>query len=201
MVLFANSNTIDGFGAPASPVNSRRRQKRSPPPAHPQLIDLLNPTGCKPQKPLARRRHAQAQTLHAGEKLTRKQWTTGFRKDQSSARIGRLTFQHWNNSINIKREASQKVYLRENMLTESQQFERECQYWTEVLKRVVATVKFLSQCGLAFRGDTPTFGSPSNGDYLRCLELIRQFDPFLRAHYAFWECRQGDTIVPFHNNL
>ncbi len=102
------------------PVNSRRRQKRSPAPAHPQPIDLLNPTGCKPQKHLPRRRHTQTQTLHAGEKLRRKQWTTGFRKDQSSARIGRLTFQHWNNSINIKREASQKVYLRENLLTESQ---------------------------------------------------------------------------------
>jgi len=65
-----------------------------------------------------------------------------------------------------------------------QQFETECQYWTDVLKRVVATVKFLSELGLAFRGDTHTFGSPNNGNYMGCLELISQFDPFLREHIA-----------------
>uniref|UniRef100_A0A8C6WJK3 Zinc finger MYM-type protein 1 n=1 Tax=Neogobius melanostomus TaxID=47308 RepID=A0A8C6WJK3_9GOBI len=65
-----------------------------------------------------------------------------------------------------------------------QQFEIESQYWTKVLNRVVATVKFISERGLAFRGDTERFGSPSNGNYLGCLELISEFDPFLKEHIA-----------------
>lgn len=63
-----------------------------------------------------------------------------------------------------------------------QQYETESQYWSEVLKRVVAVFKFTSERGLAFRGDDQQFGSPQNGNYLGCLELISQFDPFLRKH-------------------
>ncbi len=62
------------------------------------------------------------------------------------------------------------------------QYETESQYWSEVLKRVVAVIKFISERGLGFRGDNRQFGSPQNGNYLGCLELISQFDPFLREH-------------------
>lgn len=65
-----------------------------------------------------------------------------------------------------------------------QQFESESQYWTDVLRRVVAAVKFLSQRGLAFRGTTQAFGTDDNGNYLGCLELISEFDPFLREHIS-----------------
>ncbi|CAM4446998.1 unnamed protein product [Leuciscus chuanchicus] len=62
------------------------------------------------------------------------------------------------------------------------QFNEECEYWTQVLQRVVAVVKFLSERGLAFRGDSRRFGDSDNGNYLGCMELISQFDPFLKAH-------------------
>lgn len=74
-----------------------------------------------------------------------------------------------------------------------QQFETECQYWTKVLKRVVAVVKFLSELGIAFRGDSNTFGSPGVGNYLWCLELISQFDPYLRASIAHFGNAQKRT--------
>lgn len=67
----------------------------------------------------------------------------------------------------------------------------------------MAVVKFLSEHGIAFRGDTNTFGSPGDGNYLWCLELIRQFDPFLResiAHFGNAQKRK-DTVIPFHKNL
>jgi len=64
------------------------------------------------------------------------------------------------------------------------QYETESQYWSEVLKRVVAVIKFISERGLAFRGDNRQFGSSQNGNYLGCLELISQFDRFLREHIA-----------------
>lgn len=62
------------------------------------------------------------------------------------------------------------------------QIETEKQYWINVLKRVIAVIVFLGERGLAFRGDTEVLGSPHNGNYLGCLELLSQFDPFLREH-------------------
>ena len=55
-------------------------------------------------------------------------------------------------------------------------------YWREVLRRVVAVIQFLSERGLAFRGDNEVLGSPHNGNYLGILELLSQFDPFLAKH-------------------
>ncbi|XP_051165718.1 uncharacterized protein LOC127284365 [Leptopilina boulardi] len=55
-------------------------------------------------------------------------------------------------------------------------------YWRKVLKRVVGTVKFLVERGLAFRGLDEIIGSPNNGNFLGIMELIAQFDPFLATH-------------------
>lgn len=47
---------------------------------------------------------------------------------------------------------------------------------------IVAVLKFLSSRGLAFRGDYETFWSQNNDNYLGCLKLISEFDPFLADH-------------------
>lgn len=60
--------------------------------------------------------------------------------------------------------------------------EKSCKYWTEVLKRVVEVIKFLAERGLAFRGDNQLHNSPNNGNYLGCIDLLAEFDPFLREH-------------------
>lgn len=44
------------------------------------------------------------------------------------------------------------------------QRDAEMKYWREVLKRVVETIKFLAERGLAFRGTDETFGSMTNGN-------------------------------------
>ncbi|XP_052221806.1 zinc finger MYM-type protein 1-like [Dreissena polymorpha] len=62
------------------------------------------------------------------------------------------------------------------------QTQNERNYWKEVLRRVVETVKFLAGRGLPFRGSDETFGSETNGNYLGVLELISKFDPFLYEH-------------------
>eukprot|EP00731_Ephydatia_muelleri_P013186 Em0007g496a len=64
------------------------------------------------------------------------------------------------------------------------QFDNEVKYWRNVLKRVVHVITFLSERGLAFRGDNEIFGSQHNGNYLGILELISNFDPFLSDHIA-----------------
>ena len=43
-------------------------------------------------------------------------------------------------------------------------------------------VRFLSERGLAFRGDNEKIGSEYNGNYLGMLELIAKFDPFHNEH-------------------
>lgn len=64
------------------------------------------------------------------------------------------------------------------------QVETEKMYWKNVLTRVCAVVKSLSSRGLPFRGDNEQFGSLHNGNFMMCLELIAEFDPFLAKHIS-----------------
>ncbi|XP_064423566.1 zinc finger MYM-type protein 1-like [Latimeria chalumnae] len=59
---------------------------------------------------------------------------------------------------------------------------KERNYWTEVLRRIVSAVKFLTTRGLALRGSNETFGSVNNGNFLGCLEFLAEYDPFLARH-------------------
>uniref|UniRef100_H3AFK6 DUF4371 domain-containing protein n=1 Tax=Latimeria chalumnae TaxID=7897 RepID=H3AFK6_LATCH len=58
----------------------------------------------------------------------------------------------------------------------------EQKYWRNILKCIVTTVQFLSECGLPFRGDNEILFLPQNGNFLGCLELISCFDPLLSDH-------------------
>lgn len=62
------------------------------------------------------------------------------------------------------------------------QMESEIEYWTEILKRIVAVIRFLAERGLPFRGTNEVIGSPDNGNYLGIIELLAQFDPLLKGH-------------------
>ena len=56
------------------------------------------------------------------------------------------------------------------------------QYYFEVLKRVVAVIKLLSERGMAFRCHEEKWGSPNNGNFTGAIERITEFDPFLHEH-------------------
>ncbi|XP_025424092.1 uncharacterized protein LOC112693317 [Sipha flava] len=58
----------------------------------------------------------------------------------------------------------------------------EKKYWVKVLHRVVSVVKFLAVRGLVFEGNDSRLGSLSNGNFLGILEVISEFDPFLKQH-------------------
>jgi hypothetical protein len=64
------------------------------------------------------------------------------------------------------------------------QIENEMNYWRSVLHYVLAVINKLSSRGLAFRGEDERFGSRKNGNFLMCLELISEFDPFISNHIA-----------------
>jgi hypothetical protein len=62
------------------------------------------------------------------------------------------------------------------------QFNKDHQYWKEVLKRIIAVIKFLASRGLPLRGDNQTIRSVRKGNYLGIMELLSQYDPFLCEH-------------------
>ena len=55
-------------------------------------------------------------------------------------------------------------------------------------------LKFLCARGLSLRGDDETFGSNNNGNYLGILELISEYDDFLKRHIEVYaNCGRGNT--------
>lgn len=64
------------------------------------------------------------------------------------------------------------------------QTEDEMKYWRDILKRIVAVIKFLGSRGLAFRGANQVCGSIHNGNFLGILDLLSEFDPLISSHIA-----------------
>ncbi|XP_065665644.1 uncharacterized protein LOC136087066 [Hydra vulgaris] len=56
------------------------------------------------------------------------------------------------------------------------------EYYYNLLIRVVAIIKFLSERAMSLRGHDETWGSPRNRNFMGLIELISEFDPFLREH-------------------
>lgn len=54
--------------------------------------------------------------------------------------------------------------------------------WHKVFERLVATVQFLSERNLPFRGPEEHIGSPHNGNFLGVVELLGKFDPVMEDH-------------------
>ncbi|XP_065674008.1 uncharacterized protein LOC136090958 [Hydra vulgaris] len=76
------------------------------------------------------------------------------------------------------------------------QIEREFNYWSAILNRIVAVIRFLTVRGLAFRGHNEVIGSSNNGNYLGMLELLTQFDPVLKQHIDTF-ANKGKGIVNY----
>lgn len=104
-------------------------------------------------------------------------------------------FNDWKNSNRLKeheqsaehRLHTKSFVLRGNVLGKidsalHENYLKEVEYWHRVLKRVVDVVKFLGTRGLAFRGSKEIFGCIGNGNFMGALELVAEYDDFLKAH-------------------
>lgn len=49
---------------------------------------------------------------------------------------------------------------------------------------MISIITFLAEQGLSFRGNNSEFSFVIIGNYMECLELIAQFDPFLCEHIS-----------------
>ena len=76
----------------------------------------------------------------------------------------------------------------------SQQVSQVEDYWRSLLKRLVSVLTFLCERGLAIRGDDQIIGSVHNGNYLGLLELLSEYDDFLKQHIQkHANCGSGHT--------
>ena len=75
-----------------------------------------------------------------------------------------------------------------------EQCQAEHVYAKAVLQRAVATIKFLAERGLAFRGKEQVIGLPREGNFLGTLELLSQFDPFLAAHLEKYGNKEKGSV-------
>ena len=71
------------------------------------------------------------------------------------------------------------------------QVDTERVYWRNVLQRVIETVKFIAERGLAYRGDDERFECATNGNFMGILELLAKFDPFLSQFVCLFVCLRG----------
>ena len=66
------------------------------------------------------------------------------------------------------------------------------EYWIKVLKRVVSVLKVLIERDLSLRGDNEIIGSAYNGNFLKLIELIAEYDDFLQCHLKkYGQCGSG----------
>ncbi|XP_065654750.1 zinc finger MYM-type protein 1-like [Hydra vulgaris] len=94
-------------------------------------------------------------------------------------------FDHENSKKNIQCMIKWIEFIKQNTHVDEymvSQIKREFNYWSAILTRIVAVIRFLAGRGLAFRGHNEVIGSSNNGNYLGMLELLTQFDPVLKQH-------------------
>ncbi|CAH0730253.1 unnamed protein product, partial [Brenthis ino] len=125
---------------------------------------------------------------------TPSQYTTGF---TDWKHIGFCLENHENsnehkNSMLVWLTRKENKSVLDKQLQE--QLNKETEYYHNVLKRVIAVLKFLSIRGLALRGSEEVFGSPHNGNFMGALELLAEFDPFIREHIEQRELRPNPVI-------
>ncbi|XP_048513422.1 zinc finger MYM-type protein 5-like [Athalia rosae] len=60
--------------------------------------------------------------------------------------------------------------------------ENEIKHWREVLKRIIAVLQFLGSQSLALRGTTSTLYDRHNGNFLKLIELLGNFDTTTAEH-------------------
>ncbi|XP_065678240.1 uncharacterized protein LOC136093203 [Hydra vulgaris] len=78
----------------------------------------------------------------------------------------------------------------------------ELQHWREVIKRIMSIIKLLASQCLAFRGSTEHLFQPNNGNFLKLVELLSEFDPVMEEHIRRIQ-RESDkwSVTYLSNNI
>ncbi|XP_065683355.1 zinc finger MYM-type protein 1-like [Hydra vulgaris] len=78
----------------------------------------------------------------------------------------------------------------------------ELQHWRGVIKRIMSIIKLLASQCLAFRGSTEHLFQPNNGNFLKLVELLSEFDPVMEEHIRRVQ-RESDkwSVTYLSNNI
>lgn len=120
-------------------------------------------------------------------------------KKNSLIPISSIGFNNWNHIVKVLKEHEQgpveidnfkkwrefELRLSKNFTIDStfqNSMSKEVQHWRDVLKRPIILVKFLSVQSLAFRGGSDRLYDKNNGNFLKLVEAIAEFDVILAEH-------------------
>lgn len=76
--------------------------------------------------------------------------------------------------------------------------ESEKKYWFNVMERIVSIIQYLSRQCLALRGSSSKLYEPNNGNFLKAVEMIAQFDIVMREHVSRVQKSQESQIHMSH---
>lgn len=70
----------------------------------------------------------------------------------------------------------------------------EIQHWREVLKRIMSIIRLLASQCLAFRGTTEHLFQLNNGNFLKLVELLSEFDPVMEEYIRRVQCKSDNGL-------
>lgn len=80
-------------------------------------------------------------------------------------------------------EMKQRLKIGETIDAVSQRLiDSEINHWSEVLLRIISVVKMLGESSLAFRGTSDKLYEHNNGNFLKLIQLLAEFDPKMEEH-------------------
>lgn len=99
-------------------------------------------------------------------------------KHASNRLISHGTFKdHLNSVIKLTARSKELGRIDTELANQSEEVNN---YWHSIIKRLVSVIQFICERGLVLRGQNETVGSPKNGNYLGILELLAEYDKFLK---------------------
>ncbi|XP_065664567.1 uncharacterized protein LOC136086211 [Hydra vulgaris] len=86
---------------------------------------------------------------------------------------------HLNYVINLAVRSKEIGRINNELIKQSEDVKS---YWRNIIKRLVIVITFICERSLALRGKNEIVGSSKNGNYLGILELLAEYDNFLKQH-------------------